>query len=668
MARTLKIRIDGDNSGLKEALEDAEGKLSGFSAKVTGFASSIAKGGLLLGGAGVAIAGKIGVDAVGAAKDMAETLSKTDAVFGDSSASIKSWADTAALKMGQTKQQALDAAGTFALMGKSAGLTGGDVNAFAQQFTGLAADLGSFYNSSPEEAIQAIGSALRGEAEPIRKFGVMMDDASLKAQAMKMGLITTTKDALTPQQKMLAASQLIMAQTTVAQGDFARTSDGLANKTKILSAQFADAKVKIGELLLPAMLKVATIGMQLIPVFERVGTAIASKAGPALSAFAGFLRDDVIPAVQRFAGFLQENVLPVAQSVFGWLRDNVPPAVAVIGAVIRDDVIPAVQRFAGWVRDDLWPAAQSVFGWLRENVPPAVAAIGAVIRDDVIPAVQGFVGWIRDRLIPAAQDIWAHLTEKLSPVFADVAGIIDTKVGPAFATIVGVIRDDVLPVLKDMWDKFDRYVFPALKDGAKFAIDMWTGMIDMAAKIGGAVLDVITFAGRMKDGITTKFGEAVEFVRGIPDRIVNAIGNLGSALYNAGADIVQGLIDGIRSKIQPLIDAAEAIARAVPGPVKSLLGIASPSRVMMRLGHDTMEGYRVGLAAHRVNIADYVAVPQAASWIAMNQSGFNAIRAAAMGSSQVAAGMGGTVRLVVDGRQLAESALPSIRQLAWAAR
>ena len=75
---------------------------------------------------------------------------------------------------------------------------------------------------------------MRGEAEPLRQYGVLLDDASLRQAALELGIISTTKNALTPQQKVLAAQALIYQQTGTAQGDFARTSDGLANKTRIL--------------------------------------------------------------------------------------------------------------------------------------------------------------------------------------------------------------------------------------------------------------------------------------------------------------------------------------------------------------------------------------------------------------------------------------------------
>jgi hypothetical protein len=116
----------------------------------------------------------------------------------------------------------------------------------------LSADLASFNNTSPEEAALALGAALRGEAEPIRKFGVLLDDASLRQEALAMNLISTTKEALTPQNKVLAANALIMKSTVDAQGDVGRTASSAANQQRILSATLEDVQAKLGEKLLPA--------------------------------------------------------------------------------------------------------------------------------------------------------------------------------------------------------------------------------------------------------------------------------------------------------------------------------------------------------------------------------------------------------------------------------
>ena len=121
---------------------------------------------------------------------------------------------------------------------------------------------------------------MRGEFEPMRAYGVLLDEATLKAKALELGLISTTDEALTPQQKILATHAEIMEQTSLAQGDFARTADGLPNTMRVLSAKFADLKVKIGERLLPAVLG-------LVEGFER---------------FIGFVRDNQTPFIAALVG------------------------------------------------------------------------------------------------------------------------------------------------------------------------------------------------------------------------------------------------------------------------------------------------------------------------------------------------------------------------------
>jgi hypothetical protein len=86
----------------------------------------------------------------------------------------------------------------------------------------------------------------------MRKFGVLLNDATLKTEAMALGIYDGT-GALTDQQKILAAQSAIFKQTGDAQGDFAKTSDGLANSSRIMAAQMENLKGSIGEALLPVV-------------------------------------------------------------------------------------------------------------------------------------------------------------------------------------------------------------------------------------------------------------------------------------------------------------------------------------------------------------------------------------------------------------------------------
>jgi len=223
--------------------------------------------------------------AITAASNMEESLSKVNVIFGRGAKDVEKFARTAAKELGQSQQAVLNAAGAFGTFGKAAGLSGVDLATFSNDFTTLATDLASFNNTSPEEAVMAIGAALRGEAEPLRRFGVLLNDATLRQEALTLG-IYDGKGALTSQQKILAAQSAIYKQTGDAQGDFMRTSDGLANSQRTLVATFENVKAKFGAVFLEQA-KTATQNITfLAQAFDKLPTPV-KNSGNAISTFTG---------------------------------------------------------------------------------------------------------------------------------------------------------------------------------------------------------------------------------------------------------------------------------------------------------------------------------------------------------------------------------------------
>jgi hypothetical protein len=240
--------------------------------------------------------------AIKAASDFEEATSKVNVIFGRASKSVKDFANTAARELCQSKQAVLDAAGAFGTFGKAAGLAGEDLSLFTTDFVTLATDLASFNNTTPEEAVQAIGAALRGEAEPLRRFGVLLNDATLKAEAMELGIYKGS-GALTAQQKILAAQSAIYKQTGDAQGDFARTADGLANKQRTLSALFKNFQIQLGQQLLPAATDFANGLVKINDAFSNMPTP-ATNATVKVGKF-GKLILELINPISAFVNGLQ---------------------------------------------------------------------------------------------------------------------------------------------------------------------------------------------------------------------------------------------------------------------------------------------------------------------------------------------------------------------------
>lgn len=222
---------------------------------------------------------------IGAASDLNEEVSKSKVIFGETNAAAVREFAKGAEAIGQSEKQALQAAGTFAVFGKAAGLAGDELVNFSVNADKLASDLASFFNTSPEQAIQAIGAAFRGESEPIRAYGVLLNEASLKQEALDQGLITTTTGTLPQAARVQAAYGLIMKQTTDAQGDFARTADGVANSSRVMAAQFENTKAHLGESLLPVFQQALKVASALLTVFDALPAPLKT-AGIGLVAFA----------------------------------------------------------------------------------------------------------------------------------------------------------------------------------------------------------------------------------------------------------------------------------------------------------------------------------------------------------------------------------------------
>jgi uncharacterized protein YukE len=291
MAINIPIITSFVNTGVQAA--DKQLKAFGTSAKTV--AGAVGGFSLALG----TVKSVIG-PAIAAASNMEESLSKVNVVFGRGAREVEKFANSAAKNLGQSKQSVLEAAGVFGTFGKAAGLAGEDLALFSNDFTTLATDLASFNNTSPEEAVQAIGAALRGEAEPLRRFGVLLNDATLKQEAMTLG-IYDGKGALTAQQKILAAQSAIYKQTGDAQGDFMRTSDGLANSTRTLSATFKDLQAKFGAAFIEQA-KTATANVNfLAQAFNKLPTPVKNSSNE-ISGFIGFLRNMQNPLSQAWYG------------------------------------------------------------------------------------------------------------------------------------------------------------------------------------------------------------------------------------------------------------------------------------------------------------------------------------------------------------------------------
>ena len=433
MAQQITIDIVADVQKLKQGVDQANKQLGGLDAsakKVQGLTTAFA--GVAVAAKGFSVAGGFINEATDAASSLEETLSKSKVIFGESAEEVEKFASGAADAIGQSKQAALDAASNFAIFGKSAGLSGEELVNFCTDFVALGSDLASFNDTTPEEAINAIGSALRGESEPLRKYGVLINDAALKQAALELGLIKTTKAALTPQQKVLAAQKLIYEQTTAAQGDFERTSDGLANSTRKLEANQTDLNAEIGERFLPFMKRVNDIVLGAVEFFGRLPGPIQNiviglglflaVAGPLLILISAIKTAIVALGIATKAKTAITALATTAQWLFNAAMSANPIGLVIlaIAAIIAIIVLlvknwDTVTEVVGKVWDaiknfakDAWNAIKGfgsrIEGFVQgvisdfKALPGAMLNVGKDIIYGIWNGIQSLAGWLKTKV------------------------------------------------------------------------------------------------------------------------------------------------------------------------------------------------------------------------------------------------------------------------------
>ena len=256
-------KIEGDNSQALKALDEFEKEakktggqfegtvkdtMDGAESTVSTTAAKIAKA------IGSAFVTKqiieFGKAAIGVASDLNEVQNVVDTTFGDGSVKIDEWAKSAAEAFGESELQAKQFTSTLGAMFKSMGVGQADMEEMSMSLAGLAGDMASFYNLDPTEAFEKLRSGISGETEPLKQLGINMSVVNLEAFAMSEG-ITKSYQEMTQAEQATLRYQYIMSATADAQGDFANTSDSLANQQRILQLEIQTLEAEIGQDLMP---------------------------------------------------------------------------------------------------------------------------------------------------------------------------------------------------------------------------------------------------------------------------------------------------------------------------------------------------------------------------------------------------------------------------------
>jgi hypothetical protein len=379
----------------------------------------------------------MGAASIKAASDFEETKNKAVVVFGEMADSVVSNANRAAVSMGISKTQYLDYAASIGVALSAGGMGIKQSTELAEGAVKHFADLASFHNARVEDVALAWQSAIRGQYEPIQRYFPFINDAYLKTYGMANGMLDANTKNLTANQRAVILNAIALdSKLNPALNDFAETSSGLANSSRIMKAQLSDAAVMLGQNLLPIALQVVTALNKMLIAFNNLSPfqqkmilgflGILAVLGPLLTMLGTVI--SVISGIAGLAGSL--SGLGISIGSIGAALTALAPVAAAVGAALLPIllIIGAIALQAGllylawkfnflgmrdnitmWVKvvKSLWAAFTA---FLRGDTDAAMEHLGAAfeaIKERMAKifnfagfaaSFQNFMGWLRNAL------------------------------------------------------------------------------------------------------------------------------------------------------------------------------------------------------------------------------------------------------------------------------
>lgn len=339
---------------------------------------------------------------------------------------------------------------------------------------------------------------------------------------------------------------------------------------------------KIFEKLGPVLVKLAEAFGKLIPVLEpfvTLATDILVAILPGL-----------IPLFETL-GRVFEAAAPFAKQ----LADNIGAQLLPFLRKMAEEVLPKLLPFLGDLAEKIFPKLTEILAELE----PFLVKIGESLGELLVKLIPLIIEFIKFQFA---------LAEGLMPIFEPLIKLILLLAEGALSLLNSQIVNLIIPAIEiltlllqgkfsEAWEKAKEVIKNMGEKVVKYVEGFVQGIIDSLNRAAAAVAEK---AQQMATDLITRVRHGVEDTvrnfQSLPERAAQSLADSGTALVRAGADMVQGFIDGIISMIPSLESAANRIADIAADVVKSTLGIHSPSTVMREVGNDTMDGYLLGLA------------------------------------------------------------------------
>lgn len=599
----------------------------------------------------------MGVKAVQSASKLEQAMGGMESVFKGSSGQMEKWANAAAGSVGLAKSEYAGLATILGAQLKNMGVSTDALAGKTNQLVTLGADLAAQFGGSTSDAVASLSSLLRGERDPIEKYGVSIKQSTIDAELAAKGLSGLTGEALV-NATTIATLEILYRQTADAQGAFARESTTLAGAQQRLSAGLENLSATFGTALLPAATAVtAAIGTLINTVSQSEWfTALTASVTDASNKFADFvfailngekslsdlnLGDLLVAQFTNLSDWIsggglasifaalsatREQFLGAMLKALPGIIDAVVKTVPFVVVALLNFIIEGVNLILG-AAPQLLKAALVLFAGLLDAVlislPIIISAIVAMVPTLLTTAIQLFTALvdavivILPILIESIIGLVPALTTALLsmlPQILDAAIQLFTSLVEALPVILPMLVTAIVDLLPMLVKTIFSLIPVILGAAIKLFMVLVKSLPIILPLLLKAVVDLLpviitTIIGLIPLLLNAAIDLFIALVKAIPKIIpqllgaivrllpiiIGAIIKMIPTLIGAGVNLIGGLIKGLWKAASSLGTALLDIAKDAIKGFLGFLGIHSPSTLFKGFGANLGQGLALGI-------------------------------------------------------------------------
>lgn len=254
------------------------------------------------------------------------------------------------------------------------------------------------------------------------------------------------------------------------------------------------------------------------------------------------------------------------------------------------EIQPVIQPVMDW----LSTIFRSVFGFIADTVRFYIGAVVDII-DGAIKVITGIIKFFVSVLTGDWKGAWEAVKQIVSGAVQAIWGLFNLWIVGKITSLIGGFVSKALGL-------FGRFASQAISHFTNFVSRTFSSIGQWASGMVSRVTSAMSnFGGAIAKGIKAAISDFARFA----SDVVRALAHLPGQMVSIGKDIVEGIWRGISSMGSWLKNKVMSWAKAVlPGPIADILGIRSPSRLMMEYGRNIAQGLAIGLERARNLVRD----------------------------------------------------------------